>query len=881
MEIMRRHLYEFLEKHCLVQKGCEFTHTNIYGPTASYYIKPDKLDKFYELYKAASDTNGELCLTEKHRDIGPVVIDLDFRFQGVSDDERLDRKYNHTDVMNILTVYANGIVPYLPDDKTTFKFYVLEKPEPVVHKGLVKDGIHIMIPDIVTRPMFQLMLREKLLPDLERAMASLGLHNKITDVVDEAVIERNNWQMYGSKKPHCARYVVTAIYEYDVKSQKFTPCEVSDKISDYVETLSIRNAFDETEIKFEKPDELERYQELVKERKMRNHFKNCVLGTTKNTKMNVSEEDFGLAQSLADLLSKDRADNYNEWIRVGWCLRNIDHRLLDRWTAFSQKSAKFVEGETDKHWNYMKSDDGGLRMGTLHMWAKQDEPVRYAAIVQQDLRNLVRMAANGTEYDVAKVVEKMYGYQYIYDSTNKLWYAFYNHRWHRTDDGMALRKKLPTEVGNTFRLFTSQFQAQAALSEDNEEKDRLDKIVSNLGGIINKLKKASFQMNVITQCAMLFNVEKIDDKFDTNTQLIGFENGVYDLDALEFREGRPEDYISISTGNNYIEYDPNSPSIAQIKAFFCQILPTEVVREYVMHLFASFLHGDIREERFHVWTGVGSNGKSKCLDLFQKSFGEYCCTLPISLLTQKRSSSNSASPELSRAKSRRFACLQEPGESERLNIGLMKELTGGDKVYARGLYREGSEFKPQFKMILTCNHLPQVPSDDGGTWRRIRVVRFESRFCDHPDPSKPNEFPIDTQLSSHFDEWKEPFISLLIEYYKDLVTNCNCKVKEPEQVLECTREYQRRNDTIADFLDSAVEVHETGFLSIADAFVEFKNWLKEEGVVDRTMRKSDFQAYIDKQSAYGKAIKKKLVKGWNGFRLKSSVADFNIQDEYD
>jgi P4 family phage/plasmid primase-like protien len=271
-----------------------------------------------------------------------------------------------------------------------------------------------------------------------------------------------------------------------------------------------------------------------------------------------------------------------------------------------------------------------------------------------------------------------------------------------------------------------------------------------------------------------------------------------------------------------------------------------------------------------------SNGKSKIIELYQKCFGEYCCTLPIALLTQKRSSSSSATPELSRAKSRRFACLQEPGENERLNIGLMKEMTGGDKLYARGLYREGTEFKPQFKMILTCNHLPVVPSDDGGTWRRIRVVKFESRFCDNPDPNKPNEFPIDTDLPTRFDEWKEPFMSMLIDVYKVMVTSP--KIREPEEVLECTREYQRRNDIIADFLDNMVERDDNSFLDISIAFLEFKAWLKEEGVFDKSIRKSDFQIYIDK--IYGKCIKRNLVKGWSGFRMKTSVGNVD-GDEYD
>jgi hypothetical protein len=97
-----------------------------------------------------------------------------------------------------------------------------------------------------------------------------------------------------------------------------------------------------------------------------------------------------------------------------------------------------------------------------------------------------------------------------------------------------------------------------------------------------------------------------------------------------------------------------------------------------------------------------SNSKSKLVELYEKAFGEYCCKFPITLLTMKRAASNAATSELARAKGKRFASLQEPSEGEQINCGFMKELSGGDKIMARSLFKEPIEFVPQFKMALLC-----------------------------------------------------------------------------------------------------------------------------------------------------------------------------------
>ena len=130
--------------------------------------------------------------------------------------------------------------------------------------------------------------------------------------------------------------------------------------------------------------------------------------------------------------------------------------------------------------------------------------------------------------------------------------------------------------------------------------------------------------------------------------------------------------------------------------------------------------------------------------------------MDVSYLTTKRGSSSSASPELENIRNARFVSMSEPEKTDQIYVGKLKQMTGGDKMTSRGLFKETTQFKPQFKMVLMCNDLPKLAGNDGGIWRRIEVVKYIAKFTDNPQPSpaNPHQFLADEQLSSKLDEWK-------------------------------------------------------------------------------------------------------------------------------
>ena len=177
----------FLSKYKTI-KGSAHTHTSMGDPKGSFYIPANEEHTFYTLYSKAIGDGADLYLTEKHRDISPVLIDFDFRFNMVN----LQRRYLLEDIKKVVDIYMKECVKYVDigvNDSCKVDVYVQEKSKPVrVNDNLVKDGFHIVIPGIVTKPLIQLMIRKDTLELIDKELKTkIGYDNEINDVFDEAV----------------------------------------------------------------------------------------------------------------------------------------------------------------------------------------------------------------------------------------------------------------------------------------------------------------------------------------------------------------------------------------------------------------------------------------------------------------------------------------------------------------------------------------------------------------------------------------------------------------------------------------------------------------------------------------------------------------------
>ena len=594
--------------------------------------------------------------------------------------------------------------------------------------------------------------------------------------------------------------------------------------------------------------------------------------------------------------------SFMKWIRVGWALRNISDHLFIVWLAFSAKSDSFAYSEIrdlyDKWTTFDLNDPNGLTKRSIMHWAKNEvfeeyEKVRVTTIdyfIDQVITSCIAMADEKSksqkcsDYDIAIILYELHKDEYVCSSIkNKTWHRFVNHRWEDNDSGTSLRRAITDDLRRLFEKKIHSIQTQlhalpngGLLDDSDPEKaiasplkkslEMRKRVCMNIHGMIGNTCN---KKNIMTEAADLFYDKYFTSKLDENVNLLCFNNGVYDFKEGIFRMGKPEDYISKTTRIDYIPLDDTSKSVqVEIEDFMCKLFPDSNLRKYMWEHLASTLIGGNKNQTINNYIGVGQNGKSVLIQLMEKVLGDYKGDVALSLITEKRGSIGGVSPEIVGLKGIRFAVMQEPSKDDVINEGMMKQLTGGDKVQGRALYSDVVSFTPQFKMVVCANYFMEIKSQDHGTWRRIRAVEFESLFTENPtndDPDKPHQFKLDKNIIDKFKKWKTTFMGMLMEIAvrtKGMVTDC-------ERVLAYTNEYRKNQDLVAGFLSENVVEHPGSKLQKKNLHQMFKEWMAENGG-NKKANTRDLNERMDK--LYGKYT----VTGWKNVAL---IVDVEHEDE--
>lgn len=844
-------LKKFMEEHRIKKDENKVqTHISLGGLTIGKFSITELADikTFHKLYAKAVknikedieiDDNNYLGFAETPLDQGPIIIDIDLKYSiGCNSESRI---YVYQDIISLLELYNSAILKFINVDNDDFKAYVFEKKIPTIEKEdgdkiTYKDGFHIMYPRIVASVMTQLLIREIVLINMkqQKIFEHLSLDNCYEDVLDKNVIGKNNWLMYGSCKKGNSNsvYQLTKKLNFDNEIDS----EIDDSLELLIQELSIRQYTN---------SEITKYQEEYDDNKIKELYEKILNSRNKKhrNRDNLSQIDINRCRKLVNLLNKQRADRYLDWINVGLCLFNIDNDLLDEWIEFSKLSSKFKNGECEKTWNTFKKKEDGLNIGSLYRWAKSDNIEGFIKLLTKEHDHEITKSIYGpTSGNIAAVFHKLYKYNYVCKNPDKKsLYEFKEHRWKELEGASSIKHLLQNEFSEFYWKLANDYREASKSVQDSDEKEKLFKKYEIANKISVRLTSHSFKKEVLSELYDYYYDEEFKTKLNENKDLICFKNGVLDLSNLEFREGRPEDYISFCTNINYIPYDRNNEKIIQVEKFFSDIQPNENIKKYLLKFLASCLDGHQKDQLFLIWTGTGANGKGRIIKLHEETLGDYSKSMSENFLTQKRGNSSSANPEIAGLKGIRFISIQEPENPSKIHSGIFKTLVGGDKISGRGLFQDIIEFYLQCKPVLACNDLPPMTSFDGGVKRRTRVMSFDYKFVKTPNPNNPYQKKSNENIDQDIKTWKEAYMSLLVEIYK--LYKYEGIDPTPSEVTKHTEQYQNDSDLFTEWLNNNIvrTNDEEEYLTITQIYDNYKDWIRTEGRLNEKITKNKFK----------------------------------------
>jgi putative DNA primase/helicase len=333
-------------------------------------------------------------------------------------------------------------------------------------------------------------------------------------------------------------------------------------------------------------------------------------------------------------------------------------------------------------------------------------------------------------------------------------------------------------------------------------------------------------------------------------------NGILDLPTGTLSEFDREAWF---TQTAPVLFDPNA-ACPRFDRFLSEIMGgNEELQAFLLRFLGYLLCGERSEEVVAIFHGNGANGKSTLVRVVERLLGAYSVSIVAKTLVAKPEGINN---DLASCRFARMVVAAEWDDKHPIGEGNLKRLTGRDKVKARFLYHEYTEYSPQFQIILLVNTRPSFDGQDEGLWRRILLVPFNASFrgdaCDpHLDEKLAEELP--------------GILNRLLAGYRDWLKQ---GLNPPEEVKAATSAYRQDVDLIGQFLSDRCEIEPGEKVQSSVLYGAYKDWAMSSGY--RPMDTRKFAGQLKGRGFDKNHSGKSGCICWHGLKLKSDSEGFDL-----
>ena len=448
------------------------------------------------------------------------------------------------------------------------------------------------------------------------------------------------------------------------------------------------------------------------------------------------EETIAEAKIYLDHLSVDRCADYEEWLKVGMCLHQVDDTLLPDWIEWSQKADNFEEGACEAKWRSFKrleggpSPEGACGLHQLRYKAKEDGYIELGNYVVESPETLVKKAQEyfadkqdpmSEEQTVESVFESILGLpdQGMRDEIHERKKRERRPKNPPNNELAEFATEMVIQCGwrydPRFEVFMF-YQKSKGVWRREEYKHEYKHFIQDLFLRERIPLPAGFNNTLINDVVSLTQAYITHTYWDDDDDRLAFTNGVLELSTGEFLEHSPEHYI---TWGLDFDYDPHADPGPIIEWLLrTQYGDTDRVQVLRAWLKACLVGQGHEIQRFMEVIGPGGRGKS--------TFANLCCALV--------GARNYASTTLNQLEQSRFEVASIKGkrltlinDSERYggSAQIFKALTGGDNLRFEEKNKNVGEPFVYTGMVMVCANEPiQTTDNTSGLTRRRLTIEF-------------------------------------------------------------------------------------------------------------------------------------------------------------
>lgn len=816
-------------------------------------IPSEKQEEFLTNYYNMKVKNGLVStLVEKpHPEYNQIRIDIDLKYRLSTNKERLDNthQYKEETIKKLISKYIEITSEYIQIPAKGVNFTLFEKPKYRITGGIkedkqiIKDGIHIICPDLVINNTVLHAIYDDIINDTacKKIVAEFGTEYEIGTIIDKSVISSGCWVMLGSGK------VSDEPDAYYKKTKNFlvkyngrvSMTEKDLKLNDLKSIIYYSNYNKKENTKLHNEININVLENRLKTTKSftakLTEVDKIELQNRNQTKNNYHKKvDIEYIKHLLSCLKHERVCNYQDWFNVGVCLYNISENLYTLYENWSKQWEHFNKDDVYREWYEKISNYGNkysLSLTQLKRYAKEDNLERYLKIMnlekQSCIDNLVTSISRQTNINGKITLKKSIGpldiSLFIKDyielhcdwevkcadiTSGSSWYKFENGLWKEDKGAHKIHMLFSDEIVPTLKkthkylrmkFFENETNSigRYTLDDDNQQKtadtlEAIQQVIQNKLATIKQIdeffQKTTNRNNLVTDISKKCYDSEFYKQLNENRNVFCCNNCVLDLKSLEIRTGLPEDMSTIKTDIDF-PLDIDTPEATKayevISDLLDKIYPHYDVQEYLMNIFAESLSGVQRRDKFHIHTGSGGNGKSVIFDLLGIVFGDYYDSPDANLYTFNLTNPNDVNPVTAGLKGRRMVVTGEQKADTPFNSANVKKLTGGDPISGRHLHKEVIKFKPQASFHAAMNDIPQMDGPvDGGIERRMEIFEYPARFLAPGDKKllNPKKYPYCFPRDEKFRN--EEYLRSIAPYFLRMLWDryCNLQKNNFEQV---------------------------------------------------------------------------------------------------